>query len=70
MVSIPDKLQERLDRHVGEIGETRSGFIQRVVEREIEIGDVRRRKKLEKLMSPVRMGGDTARLLRESRDSR
>jgi metal-responsive CopG/Arc/MetJ family transcriptional regulator len=41
MISIPDKLLERLDLRAKEVGETRSGFLQHLVEREVESGERR-----------------------------
>lgn len=71
MISIPDSLLERLDAHVGAIGETRSGFLQRLAERAIEEENVNRRRELEEALGPpVRMGGDAVRLIREDRESR
>ncbi len=35
MISIPDLLLERVDAYVDSVGETRSGFLQRLAEREL-----------------------------------
>ncbi len=70
MISIPDALLERIDAHAGFRGETRSGLLQRVAERAVvEESDARRGEIEELLGPPVPMGGDSARLIREDRDS-
>jgi hypothetical protein len=72
MISIPDKLLERIDAHVRSLNETRSGFLQRIAEREISTNDARRRKEIEELLGRVRLeglGGDAAKLIREDRES-
>jgi hypothetical protein len=70
MISIPDALLERIDAHADFRGETRSGLLQRVAERAVvEESDARRRDIEELLGPPVPMGGDSARLIREDRDS-
>jgi hypothetical protein len=70
MISIPDQLLERIDERTRINGETRSGFLQRLAERELEAGDLRRREELEELLGPpVSMGGEGARLIREDRES-
>lgn len=71
MISIPDRLLEQIDDYARSRRETRSGFLQRVAEREISSGEVRRRKEIEDLLGPpMPMGGEAARLIREDRDSR
>jgi hypothetical protein len=77
MISIPDKLLERLDLRAKEVGETRSGFLQRLAERELEAGEERRREEIKRLLDQVRIelpaddpeAWDVARLIREDRDS-
>jgi hypothetical protein len=70
MISIPDDLLGRIDAHARSSHETRSGFLQRVAEREVAAGDGARRKELEELLGPpVPMGGEAARLIREDRES-
>jgi hypothetical protein len=70
MISIPDNLLERLDRHARVSRETRSGLLRRLVERELASGDTRRRQEFEALLGPpVDLGGDAARLIREDRES-
>lgn len=77
MISIPDKLLERLDARAKEVGETRSGFLQRLAEREVEAGEKRRQKELKRLWDEVRIEVpadkpellDVARVIREDRES-
>jgi hypothetical protein len=70
MISIPDPLLERVDAHVDAAGETRSGFLQRLAERELAEHRKRRRKEFEELLGPpIRLGGNAAQLIREDRDS-
>lgn len=77
MISIPDKLLERLDLRAKEVGESRSGFLQHLVEREVEIGEQRRREELNRLWDEVRIEVpadrpdllDVAQLIREDRES-
>jgi hypothetical protein len=77
MISIPDKLLERLDLRAKEVGESRSGFLQRLVEREVEAGEQRRREELNRLWDEVRIEVpadkpellDVAQLIREDRES-
>lgn len=71
MISIPDEILDRIDAHLRETRETRSGFLRRLAEREIDAGKPNRRRELEDLLGPpVRMGGDAAKLIREDRESR
>lgn len=77
MISIPDKLLERLDRRAKEVGETRSGFLQHLVVREVEEGEQRRREEIKRLWDEVRIElppgdpekWDVVRLIREDRES-
>ena len=77
MISIPDKLLERLDLRAKEAGESRSGFLQYLVEREVEVGEQRRREELNRLWDEVRIEIpadkpellDVVRLIREDRES-
>ncbi len=77
MISIPDKLLERLDLRAKEAGESRSGFLQRLVEREVEAGERRRREEIKRLLDQVRIelppdnpdAWDVARVIREDRES-
>jgi metal-responsive CopG/Arc/MetJ family transcriptional regulator len=73
MISIPDDLLGQLDSLARARQETRSGFLQRLAERELKADVERRRQELEELLdkATVRggMGGDAARLIREDRES-
>lgn len=77
MISIPDKLLERLDLRAKQTGETRSGFLQHLVERELEAGEGRRRAEIKRLLDEVRIeppaddpeAWDVVRLIREDRES-
>jgi hypothetical protein len=77
MISIPDALLERLDLRAKEIGETRSGFLQRLAEREVQAAESRRREEIKRLWDEVRIEVpaddpslvDVARVIREDRES-
>lgn len=73
MISIPDKLLERLDLRAKEAGETRSGFLQRIAEQELERTERHDREEIERLLDeiqPLDLGGvDAAQLVREDRES-
>lgn len=70
MISIPDDLLMRLDSQARANRETRSGFLRRLAERELEEQGDNRRKQLEDLLGPpVHMGGEAAKLIREDRES-
>jgi hypothetical protein len=73
MISIPDDLLERLDAQARANRETRSGFLRRLAERELEVEHARKRKEIEDLLDkatvPGGLGGDAARLIREDRES-
>lgn len=76
MISIPDALLERLDARAKATGETRSGFLQRLVERDLEAGDARTRQEIEELLDEIRVLGPgdnagigAAQLIREDRES-
>lgn len=71
LISIPDDLLDRLDAQVRSSQDTRSGFLRRLVERELAGDEARRRAEVERLldMATAPMGGDAARLIREDRES-
>jgi len=73
MISIPDGLLERIDAHARTARETRSGFLQRLAERELEQAGRQDREEIERLLSEIRpfdFGGVTAaQLIREDRES-
>ncbi len=73
MISIPDDLLKRLDAQAQANRETRSGYLRRLAERELNADERRRRDEIEELLdkATVRdgMGGDAAQLIREDRES-
>jgi metal-responsive CopG/Arc/MetJ family transcriptional regulator len=72
MISLPGELLERIDDHAREAGETRSGFLRRLAEREIERGEAKRRRHIEELMEKIGtidLGGEATRMIREDRES-
>ncbi len=73
MISIPDALLERLDARAEAVGETRSGFLRRLAERELAAGDARQRRRWEEMLEaigPVDLAGKSAaELIREDRES-
>jgi hypothetical protein len=71
MISIADDLLERIDAQARANRETRSGFLQRLAERELSERGKDRRRQLEDLLGPpVNLGGDAAKQIREDRESR
>jgi hypothetical protein len=70
LISIPDDLLSRIDEFAKRSAETRSGFLQRLAEREIAADNARRKKEFEDLLGPpLRLEGDAAQMIREDRDS-
>jgi metal-responsive CopG/Arc/MetJ family transcriptional regulator len=72
MISIPDQLLEQIDEHARAIRETRSGFLQRLAERELAAAKSDQRAEIERLLDSLNLeipGGDAARLIREDRES-
>jgi HicB_like antitoxin of bacterial toxin-antitoxin system len=70
MISMPDDLLERLDAQARANRETRSGFLRRLAERELNTELLRKREELEDLLGPpMPMGGEAAKLIREDRES-
>ncbi|HEX5763525.1 MAG TPA: type II toxin-antitoxin system HicB family antitoxin [Solirubrobacterales bacterium] len=71
MISIPDDLLERLDAQARSNRETRSGFLRRLAERELETAHAKEREELEELLDKATapMGGEATRLIREDRES-
>lgn len=72
MISIPDKLLERIDAHARASRETRSGFLRRVAEGELNAEEAHRREEIVRLLdlATAPMGGEGAKLIREDRNSR
>lgn len=72
MISIPDPLLERVDAQASAAGETRSGFLQRLAERELGAEDERRHQEVVELLGSIRIdlgGRSAAELIREDRES-
>jgi hypothetical protein len=71
MISMPDDLLERLDAQAHANRETRSGFLRRLAERELEAARAAEREELEELLDKATapMGGEAAKLIREDRES-
>lgn len=76
MISISDPLLKRIDAHASSRGETRSGLLQRLAERELEMEDTRRRSELRRMLDELKALGDgdnreidAAQLVREDRES-
>jgi hypothetical protein len=73
MISIADDLLVRIDAQAQANRETRSGFLQRLAEREIEAADSRVRDEVGRLLDeiePIDLGGvSAAQLIREDRES-
>jgi hypothetical protein len=72
MISIPDQLLERLDAQARANRETRSGFLQRLAEREVEEAEGQMREEVERLLAligPIDLGVSPAQLIREDRES-
>lgn len=72
MISIPDQLLERLDRRASAAGETRSGFLQRLVERELVSSDELEDEEIGRMLDSLNIdlgGRSAAELVREDRES-
>ncbi len=73
MISMPDDLLDRLDAQARANRETRSGFLRRLAERELDTVRSREQEELDDLLAKATvrtgMGGDAARLIREDRES-
>jgi metal-responsive CopG/Arc/MetJ family transcriptional regulator len=71
MISIPDDLLTRLDAQAHANRETRSGFLRRLAERELNAEEQQRREEITRLLdlATAPMGGDAAKLIREDRES-
>jgi hypothetical protein len=72
MISIPDRLLERIDDYADARRETRSGFLQRLAERELAAAESGRRRELERLLGSLSIEipeGDAAKLIRDERES-
>jgi metal-responsive CopG/Arc/MetJ family transcriptional regulator len=72
MISMPQDLLEQFDALAAKRGMTRSGLLQELAERELDGSKERRRAEMRRLLELATgdYGGDTAKLIREDRDSR
>jgi metal-responsive CopG/Arc/MetJ family transcriptional regulator len=72
MISIPDDLLARIDAQAKRSGETRSGFLQRLAERELDRADHSEREEFERLLDSIQIdlgGRGAAEVIREDRES-
>lgn len=71
MISMPDDLLDRVDACAHANRETRSGFLRRLAERELDAELTQKREELEELLdrATAPMGGEAAKLIREDRES-
>lgn len=72
MISIPDKLLERLDARAKELGESRSGYLQRLAERDLASSEEDEDKRIGRMLDSLDLdlgGVDAARLVRDDRQS-
>jgi metal-responsive CopG/Arc/MetJ family transcriptional regulator len=72
MISIPDSLLERMDAQASAAGETRSGFLQRLAERELDLVQRHDDDEVERLLDSLNIdlgGADIAQVIREDRES-
>lgn len=70
MISLPDKLLERIDAQARAERSTRSGFLRALAEKRLAEENAARSAEIERLLGPpMRFGGDAVRLIREDRES-
>lgn len=72
MISIPDDLLARLDAQARASGETRSGFLQRLAERELVSQSDREDEEIGRMLDSLDIdlgGADIAQVIREDRES-
>jgi len=73
MISIPDALLAGLDSRAKALGESRSGFLQRLTKQELERAGGHDREEIERMLGelqPLDFGGvSAAQLIREDRES-
>lgn len=71
MISLPDELLARLDRRAKSEGDTRSGYLRTLAERELAGEAKLRAQRVDELLSePGRYGGGGADHVRQARDRR
>jgi hypothetical protein len=69
LISFPDDLLSRIDEYAKRTSETRSGFLQRIAEREIAADNARRTREFEDLLGPpIPLGGNAAQKINESHE--
>jgi hypothetical protein len=72
MISVPDDLLKRIDARAQEVGESRSGFLQLLAERELETAARHDDEEVGRLLDSLNLdlgGADIAQLIREDRES-
>ena len=72
MISIPDALLKRVDARASAVRESRSGFLQRLAERELEAAERRDDEEVARLLDSINIdlgGADIAQVIREDRES-
>jgi len=72
LISIPDPLLERVDAFAKDKGETRSGFLRRLLECELAAVDRRDDEEIGRLLDSLDIdlgGADIAQVIREDRES-
>lgn len=71
LISIADELLEQLDHEAARTGETRSGLLRRLVEREVGQRNAARQAEVERLLSQAGpMGGNSVERIRADRARR
>jgi metal-responsive CopG/Arc/MetJ family transcriptional regulator len=71
MISLPDSLLERVDAHVRAHRTNRSRFLRELAERELDLNDAARRKRIRRLLAnPDHFGGDTVAYIKQMRRER
>jgi len=71
MISMPDELLAKVDRHARRAGTTRSGWLRGLAEREVELDTEERAAAIRALLAQARPWGgpgDSATWIREDRD--
>jgi metal-responsive CopG/Arc/MetJ family transcriptional regulator len=72
MISMPQELLDRIDDLAAKRGLTRSGLLQSLTERELDVTEEKRRAEIGRLLELATgdYGGDATKLIREDRNSR
>lgn len=76
LVSIPEELLREIDFRANELGESRSGYLRRLAEEDVEKAEQRNREKAKRIMDSIRAEFrddeppiDAAKMVREDRES-